>query len=207
MHGIVEIGLQAIKLGFKSVSEKEIEDLLNRISQNEYEKIEKEFDINVEETASSIQDMMTNLIDDVLGGDDEDSADEDLVAFNEFEVESKENLKQMNDTSKIEYYAKGHEILNNMLEKTVFDFSKPGYGLFMKDVLSSYFRDLDIKSKRSIMAAGIRYSTNKSSNGEKFGAMLKGCGPLLQKMLQAFNSSDLKIDPDLKKGKWSEINF
>ena len=29
--------------------------------------------------------------------------------------------------------------------------------------------------------------------------MLKGCGPLLQKMLQAFNSSDLKIDPDLKK--------
>ena len=196
---IVEIGLQAIKLGFKSVSEKEIEDLLNRISQNEYEKIEKEFDINVEETASSIQDMMTNLIDDVLGGDDEDSADEDLLAFNEFEVESKENLKQMNDTSKIEYYAKGHEILNNMLEKTVFDFSKPGYGLFMKDVLSSYFRDLDIKSKRSIMAAGIRYSTNKSSNGEKFGAMLKGCGPLLQKMLQAFNSSDLKIDPDLKK--------
>ncbi|MGN0915828.1 MAG: AarF/UbiB family protein [Succinivibrio sp.] len=196
---IIELGVQAVKLGFKSVSEKEIEDLLGRISAQDYAKIANEFDSNIEEAASTIQDKMTRLIDDVLGKSDDESDEDESDAFDNFEVENRQAINQMNERDKLEYYAKGREILNGMLEKTVFDFSKPGYGMFMKDVLTTYFKDLDIQSKRAIIAAGIRYSTGKSSDGVKFGAMLKGCGPLLQKMLQAFNSSDIKIDPDVRK--------
>ncbi len=97
------------------------------------------------------------------------------------------------------------------------DFDKPGMGMFTKKVLNSYFsgevklppnptqeqvdtarqvnagREID---KRSMLAALVRYSTSGVSETAQLGAMLKGGGPLLHKLLQNFNMPG--IDPDFR---------
>ena len=39
-----------------------------------------------------------------------------------------------------------------------------------------------------MIAAGVRYSTENADQGAKLGALLKGAGPIMQKMLQGFNT-------------------
>jgi len=97
------------------------------------------------------------------------------------------------------------------------DFDKPGMGMFTKNVLTSYFSG-DVKlppnatpdqiktaeqinagrqiDKRSMLAALVRYSTSGVSETAQLGAMLKGGGPLLHKLLQNFNMPG--IDPDFR---------
>ncbi|GEM_PF-1283845 len=97
------------------------------------------------------------------------------------------------------------------------DFDKPGMGMFTKKVLMSYFSG-DVKlpenataeqiktaeqinagrqiDKRSMLAALVRYSTSGVSETAQLGAMLKGGGPLLHKLLQNFNMPG--IDPDFR---------
>lgn len=86
------------------------------------------------------------------------------------------------------------------------DFSKPGMGQLIKKVLNSYFSTDEIKDtamvnarqtdKRSMIGAMIRYSDNNASQAAQLGAMLKGAGPLMHKLLQGLNLPGM--DPDLK---------
>ena len=68
------------------------------------------------------------------------------------------------------------------------------YFKFMKQVLRSYFASASIEDQRAMFAACVRYSTEDSSHAEKLGALLKGAGPIMQKMLQGFNTTGVSAD-------------
>ena len=59
-----------------------------------------------------------------------------------------------------------------------------GYGRFMKNVLSTYFAKSSIQEQRRMVASLIRQTDSESTDAMMLGALFKGAGPLLQKMLQ-----------------------
>lgn len=60
-----------------------------------------------------------------------------------------------------------------------------GYGKFMHEVLSHYFKDASPQEGRQMLASLFRNTNANSTTGQVVGALFKGTGPLLQKMLQA----------------------
>ena len=81
--------------------------------------------------------------------------------------------------------------LDAMLAAAATDMKSNGYGRFMKEVMQKYFSSLSEVDKRSVMAAGVRYASGNASPGERLGALLKGAGPVMQKMLQGINTTNL----------------
>ncbi|MBQ9274771.1 MAG: hypothetical protein IJ228_08160 [Succinivibrio sp.] len=83
------------------------------------------------------------------------------------------------------------------------DFDKPGMGQLIKNVLQSYFvsasgnenlqqaRETD---KRSMISSMIRYSDNNATASTQLGAMLKGAGPLMHKLLQGLEFPGMDED-------------
>lgn len=69
--------------------------------------------------------------------------------------------------------------------------SGSGYGKFMCNVLSTYFTGSSILDQRKMVASLIRHVDSTSSDAMVLGALFKGAGPLLQKMLQGMPSSAL----------------
>jgi hypothetical protein len=69
--------------------------------------------------------------------------------------------------------------------------SGSGYGKFMCGVLSTYFTQSSILDQRKMMASLIRHVDSESSDAMMLGALFKGAGPLLQKMLQGMPPSAL----------------
>jgi predicted unusual protein kinase regulating ubiquinone biosynthesis (AarF/ABC1/UbiB family) len=61
----------------------------------------------------------------------------------------------------------------------------------MKAVLQIYFREMPVMDQRAMLAAGTRYCVHGEdvSQGAKLGAILKGAGPVMQKMLQGLDAS------------------
>ena len=59
----------------------------------------------------------------------------------------------------------------------------------VREVLKHYFAEMPDMDKRSMLAAMTRYSKADASKGARFGALLKGAGPVMQKMLQGMNES------------------
>ena len=91
--------------------------------------------------------------------------------------------------------SKKEQTLDDMLESAATDMKSNGYGKFMKDVMSRYFTSLSDVDKRAVIAAGIRFAGPNDSKAKQLGAILKGAGPIMQKMLQGINTT--KLDPDI----------
>ncbi len=54
----------------------------------------------------------------------------------------------------------------------------------VREVLKHYFAEMPDMDKRSMVAAMTRYSKAEASQGARLGALLKGAGPVMQKMLR-----------------------
>lgn len=89
----------------------------------------------------------------------------------------------------------GKDILARMTGGGALDKTR-GYGKFILESLNRYFKDLGIEDKRRMLSAGIRYSKDNATQEDVLCAMLKGAGPIMQKMLQGLASMD--VDPKLK---------
>ena len=63
--------------------------------------------------------------------------------------------------------------------------SSCGYGKFMNEVLARYFIEATPQEGRQMLASLFRNTDANSTSGQVVGALFKGAGPLLQKMLQA----------------------
>ena len=72
--------------------------------------------------------------------------------------------------------------------------SGSGYGMFMNKVLSSYFTASAMVDQRRMLSSLVRYTQDGMSAGMMAGALFKGAGPLLQKMLQGLPPSALGDD-------------
>lgn len=101
----------------------------------------------------------------------------------------------------------------NELVKGAVD-TEHGYGEFMKDAMTQYFDRVPMSIKRQMFAAAIRYmdyqkpldqmKLSESARAKEetrrqmlmLGAMLKGAGPILQKMMQGL--SEMPINEELK---------
>jgi len=69
-----------------------------------------------------------------------------------------------------------------------------GYGKFLMTVIGGYFAQMDPLDKSRMASLVVRYSTSDSSTGEALGALLKGAGPILQKLMQGLPQSTLPED-------------
>ena len=67
-------------------------------------------------------------------------------------------------------------------------------GAFTMKVLQSYFKESAMVDKRAMLSAMIRNTDEKSTDAKLVAELLKGAGPLLQKMLQGLPLSS--FDPD-----------
>lgn len=87
-----------------------------------------------------------------------------------------------------------NKILDGMLKEN--SGANSGQGQFMSAVFSKYFSNMASIDQRNMIAASIRYATTQDSEGAQLGALLKGAGPIMQKMLQGFNTTDMA--PEMK---------
>ena len=70
-------------------------------------------------------------------------------------------------------------------------------GKFTMAVLSSYFKNSAGVDKRAMLSAFIRNTDEKSSDAKQVAELLKGAGPLLQKMLQGLPLSSFNAETQL----------
>ncbi|MBR5882250.1 MAG: hypothetical protein IKY97_02070, partial [Mailhella sp.] len=75
----------------------------------------------------------------------------------------------------------------------------------IKTALTMYFRDMPLMDQRAMLAAGTRFCVHgldangqAVSAGAKLGAILKGAGPVMQKMLQGLDPSMFAGNPDFQ---------
>jgi predicted unusual protein kinase regulating ubiquinone biosynthesis (AarF/ABC1/UbiB family) len=70
-------------------------------------------------------------------------------------------------------------------------------GKFIGEVMKTYFKDMSAIDRRSMLASMVRFSNADSTPAQMLGAMFKGAGPIMQKILQRLPpdalSEDLKI--------------
>ncbi|WP_295355110.1 AarF/UbiB family protein, partial [uncultured Succinivibrio sp.] len=73
-------------------------------------------------------------------------------------------------------------------------FNKTALGKFIGEVMKTYFKDMSAIDRRSMLAAMVRYSKSDSSPAQILGAMFKGAGPIMQKILQRLPPEALSDD-------------
>ena len=129
--------------------------------------VETEIDQNVVQSTSELQTQVNALIADVF------PAQQPIPAM------SPEDIQK----------AGFGEIIGNA--------AQDGQMQLVKKALEHYFTDMPDIDKRAMMAAGIRFGKAGISKGAQLGAILKGAGPVMQKMLQGLDPS-MFSDPDFK---------
>lgn len=82
------------------------------------------------------------------------------------------------------------ELLERLGGDAATDF-KNGYGKFMMTVMEKYFTAMSPMDMASFVSAGIRYADKGASEIGILGAMLKGAGPLMHKMLQGLANAQI----------------
>ena len=84
--------------------------------------------------------------------------------------------------------------LNSLAQAAGTDFSSDGIGKFIKFVIQDYFQSMPLADKRSMVSAGLRYAPPNATPMQQLGAMLKGAGPVLQKIFQGLDGPGLPQD-------------
>ena len=67
----------------------------------------------------------------------------------------------------------------------------------LKQTLDVYFEKMSVPDKRNMMARLVRNTVNGAADGIRFGELLKGAGPILQKMLQGLDPKAF-TDPNFR---------
>ena len=67
----------------------------------------------------------------------------------------------------------------------------------LKQTLDVYFEKMGVPDKRNMMARLVRNTVNGAADGIRFGELLKGAGPILQKMLQGLDPKAF-TDPNFR---------
>lgn len=86
-----------------------------------------------------------------------------------------------------EMQAPAPRTLDERLAGSAMDITSDGYGKFMQKVIQNYFVHMPSIDQRAMIASLLRNAPADAGPGEMMGALLKGAGPIMQKMLQGFN--------------------
>ena len=89
------------------------------------------------------------------------------------------------------------ELGNMSLAQMQKAYSKDPDLTLVKTTLKSYFKDIGNVQKRQMLAAQTRFCAEvpgQTTEGARFGALLKGAGPVMQKMLQGIDAGKINDD-------------
>ena len=169
------LAVQAINKVMESLlgKDKNIESIRQEILEQLAE-VDIEIENSVEASMSKIQEMIEKQVKTVFGQDENQEGQEE-----EEEEEEEEEDEESRELDKIIKEAtKGNK----------------GQGLFLQKVLSNYFTQVSSVDRRAMLASALRDAKQykheqkdkqkKAIMGNYLGGLLKGAGPLLQKMLQ-----------------------
>ncbi len=81
------------------------------------------------------------------------------------------------------------EMQNASLADIIGNPSANGEMRLVREVLKDYFTKMPAMDQRAMIASMTRFSTAQASQGAKLGALLKGAGPVMQKMLQGLDEN------------------
>lgn len=144
-------------------------------------KAENKIDAALEEMAPLVQEKIQEILDDMLPGTEKIAVDNNLKPQADQPIGADAVANAKNPKGK----------LDEMLEANATDVNSPGYGKFMKESMINYFSKQAPIDKRAMIAASLRYSVANASESALLGALLKGAGPIMQKMLQGFNTANM----------------
>ncbi|MBQ3683938.1 MAG: hypothetical protein II922_12835 [Succinimonas sp.] len=70
----------------------------------------------------------------------------------------------------------------------------------VKEAMKIYFKEMPVMDQRAMLAAEMRYCAidDKTTEGAKLGAILKGAGPIMQKMMQGLDPAMFDRSPDFQ---------
>ena len=140
------------------------------------EGIEERIDNLIRNYSEQIQDKITESVSAVFRPAEDDSVEElDYLHEdpNEKGITSEEKKRRI-------------ELGEKELKKTLTDSmqGESGQGKFIKIVFENYFKSVDGIDKRSMFGSAIRNAKANATKGQFIGGLLKGAGPLFQKMMQ-----------------------
>ena len=69
-----------------------------------------------------------------------------------------------------------------------------GYGQLLMEALSTYFSKMEPIDRHRMASSLLRYAGSESNSGEILGALIKGAGPVLQKLMQGLPQTALPAD-------------
>ena len=69
-----------------------------------------------------------------------------------------------------------------------------GYGQLLMEALSTYFSKMEPIDRHRMASSLLRYAGSDSNSGEILGALIKGAGPVLQKLMQGLPQTALPAD-------------
>ena len=84
--------------------------------------------------------------------------------------------------------------LKQLMDESNANFKDTALGKFILEGMKKYFANMSEIDKRAMLSSMLRYSTSDSTPGQVLGAMFKGAGPILQKLLQRIPASALDAD-------------
>ncbi len=89
---------------------------------------------------------------------------------------------------------------NSNLERIVGTAAEDSQLQMIKVAMTKYFAQMPVMDQRSMLAAQVRFSRHADdvSKGARLGALLKGAGPVMQKMLQGLDPLLFKEHPDFQ---------
>lgn len=167
LKNLVETTINTIKASFKFNEKTTVDEIKSAISNLTFEQSEtlKRLDATITDQTTSVAGKMSS----------------EMVKM--FDNMCAHQLSKLNnlDPNSLEY----------KMKKNAADINSPGMAKFMHQILEQYFTSMPKNDRRAMIASLVRYSNNDANDGAKLGAMLKGAGPLLQKMMQSYEGSDL----------------
>lgn len=107
--------------------------------------------------------------------------------FNEALKSDGENKVPLDPTNK-------NVTLKQLQDEGNSSFAKTAMGQFIGEVMKTYFKDMSEIDRRSMLSSMVRYSNANSTPAQILGAMFKGAGPIMQKILQRLPPEALSDD-------------
>ncbi len=145
--------------------------------------IEKNIDKTVDDFSQDIQKKITDSVSSVFKSTDENAdKHEDEEEYQRRLDEMNPNVKGITLEQKRERIKKGEAELAKILTDSMQ--GESGQGKFIKIVFENYFKSANILDKRSMFGSAIRGMVPGATDGQFLGGLLKGAGPLFQKMMQ-----------------------
>ena len=195
------------RIGIKGLSKEELKTKLELPENRDKLKsiatyADNDIETGVETAAFTIQFEMTKAANEIFKERPQDNAQVELKSLTEKRITPEERKKRLDDHNK--------ELNRRIALETK---GNSGSGALTKEILSRYFRESSTTDKRYMMASLIRHSTPKKvlpnnaskedkdketirRRGNMLGGLLKGAGPLMQKIMQGMPEQGLT--PELK---------